>query len=177
MKRCIVQTKGDFVLLNTTGEAIESHRPTVVAMTSFVETRLQKDELKVFARHLPREATDEEFREFLKESENDVELAVNSFCAKFGINPDGENLDVELENEDKTLDADTKDQKDEDSDVKEDDEKGEGSEENEDNSEAEDTGTEGEGKGEQQEQEEVQPVGGPQANKPPQPETFSSNLG
>jgi len=91
--KCIVETTGMFLLVNTNGEEVRATRPSVVTNTNFIETRLQKEQLKILARGLPDSATDAEFKEFLKASPDDVKLAVASFCGKFGLTIDGDKAD------------------------------------------------------------------------------------
>lgn len=90
--KCIVETSGDFGLLNTNKDFIEAHRPTVTEFTSFVEERIGNGEVSLLARGLPDEALDADFVTFFNEAEGDTPLAVESFCAALGVNTTGQEL-------------------------------------------------------------------------------------
>lgn len=100
--KCIVETTGRFMLLNTTSEEIPSQRPSVTTMTPFVDVRINKKELKVLARNLPRKANDADFKEVLVAMEGNKKAAVAAYAAEFGLTIDGEPLDeVEVSQEEK----------------------------------------------------------------------------
>ena len=106
VKKCIVEPVGPFTLLNTTGETIHHHRPSVTTMTSFIEERLYDGVLKVKARNLPFEASDDAFKECLKACEGKKNMAIMAFCSEFGLNPQGESLeDLEVDIIDEAPDA------------------------------------------------------------------------
>lgn len=88
--KSIVETTGNFGLLNTNGDYIEATRPSVTKSTIFIEQRLVRGDLKVLAKDLPKEAEDADFVKFLEDSKGDVKLAVEAFCATFGRNAAGE---------------------------------------------------------------------------------------
>ena len=91
--KCIVETTGSFMLLNSTLEEIPSERPSVTTMGSFVDIRINKKELKVFARNLPRKASDEDFKKVLDIMDGKVKPAVEAYCAELGVTIDGEARD------------------------------------------------------------------------------------
>jgi len=98
--KCIVETTGSFMLLNTTMEAIPSQRPCVTTMNTFVNIAINEKKLKVLARNLPRKASDTEFLEGYIALEKDGKQAAAAYCAEFGLTIDGEPLDdVEVETE------------------------------------------------------------------------------
>jgi len=91
-KKCIVETTGSFMLLNSTGEEINANRPSVVVHTDFVDEQQtsRPKQLNILASGLPLDATDAEFEKFLKDSNDDEALAIESFCAAHGVDIKGE---------------------------------------------------------------------------------------
>ena len=87
--KILAETTGPFMLqdLGFQMQVIPSHRPAVVQSTSFIQTRIASSQIKVLG-ELVQEATDEEFKEFIRESIKDdvidMPLAVASFLSKFG---------------------------------------------------------------------------------------------
>lgn len=88
--KCIVETTGKFSLISGNGDHIKDDRPSVVSNNSFIESRMYRGDLRILAKNLPPEASDVEFYEFYIECKKNTELAVNSYCAKFGLNTQGE---------------------------------------------------------------------------------------
>lgn len=88
--KCIVETTGNFGLINTNGEYIESYRPTVTKQTIFIEQKLVRGDLKVLAKALPKDANDADFLKFYEDSKKSVPLSVEAYCATFGRNAAGE---------------------------------------------------------------------------------------
>ena len=86
--KCIVKTTGNFGLIQF-GEKISAFRPSVVTRSSFVENRIALGQLKlVIGDFLPDAATDEEFAQYWKETEDykgkDREVfAAESYLSKF----------------------------------------------------------------------------------------------
>jgi membrane protein involved in colicin uptake len=95
----IVETTGSFMLLNSNREEIDSNRPSVVTHTPFVDIRINKKELKVLARNLPKEASDDDFFEVFVEMERDAKAAVEAYCAELGVTIDGDERDDITETE------------------------------------------------------------------------------
>lgn len=91
--KCIVETRGDFTMLNVTGETIHSHRPTLVIMTPFIEEAIHEKKLRSLATSIPAKAEDNDFRQVYLDSKKDKELAVKSFCAAHGVDVQGDPLD------------------------------------------------------------------------------------
>lgn len=80
----LVETTGQFMLVDPAQvEVIEADRPSVVSSTSFVQQRVSLGQIKILA-ELKDDASDMEFRDFVRESEGDMPLAVESFLSKFG---------------------------------------------------------------------------------------------
>jgi hypothetical protein len=106
--------------MNSDGAEISAHRACVATMTTFIDLRINSKELKVLGRNLPKEADDVEFYKVLKEITEDdgfkatneqLRMAVASYCATLGVTPDGEPVDTEGyyvkdEDEGKTEDED-----------------------------------------------------------------------
>lgn len=92
--KVIVETTGKFGLLNTDGVHISARRPSVAKYNNFVEAKIAEGLLKLFAKGLPDEASDEDFGQLLKEVEKDVKVAVVSYCSLFGIDPAGDKISV-----------------------------------------------------------------------------------
>lgn len=63
------------------GQALQSHRPSVIEMSGFVHQRIALGQIVKVA-DLPDEATEAEFSEFWEASEN-RELAISSYLSKF----------------------------------------------------------------------------------------------
>lgn len=87
--KCIVETKGDLSLLTPTFEDIKHDRPTVVPHSTFIDVKLNEGQLKILARDLPKEASDEDFKQVYKELESDTKQAVAAYCSEFGKDPTG----------------------------------------------------------------------------------------
>ena len=104
--KCIVETTGEFMLLNIpTMEEIPADRPAVVFLTPFIDVRINRKELKVLARDLPKHASDEDFAEVFNTMKDDKKAAVAAFCAEYGIDVEGNKLDemeVEVKEEELT---------------------------------------------------------------------------
>lgn len=82
--KALVETDGDFMLFNaTTLEVVESHRPSIIAEGYFLQAQLGLGHIRVLQTGLPEETTDAEWAEWLKASDDNVELAVASFLARF----------------------------------------------------------------------------------------------
>jgi hypothetical protein len=82
------------MLLNMpTYEEIPSQRASVTSQTPFVDTKINKKEVKILARGLPRQASDADFKEVLMEMEGDEKAAAAAYCAEFGLTIDGEELE------------------------------------------------------------------------------------
>ena len=101
--KCIVETTGDFMLLNSTFEEISAQRACVTTMTPFVDIRINKKELRVLARNLPRNANDEDFNVVLNAMKDEdanyctaeqSKDAAAAYCAEFGLDVDGQDLEA-----------------------------------------------------------------------------------
>lgn len=80
----LVETKGHFMLIDpVSGQEIPAQRPAVVEFTSFFQHRTAMDQIRILAEDLEDSATDEAFVDTLKESEGDVDLAVEAFKSEF----------------------------------------------------------------------------------------------
>lgn len=80
--KMLAETKGDFMFLDlSVGQRINSHRPSVVVVTDFLNARIGLGHIIKVA-DVPDEATDEEFEAYWKESE-DRNLALAAFLSKF----------------------------------------------------------------------------------------------
>lgn len=93
MNKCVVITTGDFGLLSPLREAIRAHgQMTVVYDSPFVASQLADKKLQLVAKNLPPEASDDELMRCLKESKGKADLALNAFCALYGVKLDGSEL-------------------------------------------------------------------------------------
>jgi hypothetical protein len=82
--KILAHTTGAFMLVDsTTGDEIAPFRPSVIRRSSFIDTRVKLKQIVVVS-ELTEDATDAQFVQFLKESDNDIELAMQSFVAAFG---------------------------------------------------------------------------------------------
>lgn len=95
--KCIVKTAKNYTLLNTSKETIPHGRPSVTTMTPFVENKMHEPArtLRVLASGLPMEANDKEFVSFWNAAERNEELAVKAYCAKFGLDTEGNPIEIE----------------------------------------------------------------------------------
>ena len=85
MKRLLIETTGDFMLVDYGAGAveIEAHRPTVVESTNFVQDRISRDQIAVLG-EVNADATDAAFIETLANSK-DIQMAVDAFLAEFPL--------------------------------------------------------------------------------------------
>lgn len=96
--KVIVKPVGAFMYINAPyGEEIRHNRPSVATHGPFIDTLIARGDLKIFARGLPMKATDAEFFTAYIEAEKDEKLAIEAFCAEFGLSPDGDNIETEAE--------------------------------------------------------------------------------
>lgn len=87
--KVIAQTTTEIMLLDpVTREIISCDRPYVVTYTPFFEARTGKGEIRILTNGLPDGAIDEEFVNFLKDSDGDVELAVAAFVSTMKPEPE-----------------------------------------------------------------------------------------
>lgn len=90
MTKVIVQTTGQFGLLNSNGEVIHADRPTVTRHTQFVDHEVGNNQLEVLVKGLPDTACDADLQAVLKDcmDEKDktlnVELAVEAYVSTLG---------------------------------------------------------------------------------------------
>lgn len=83
MTKILVETTGSFQLINgRTGDRIRFDRPTVVVSDGFTDGQLSHGTIKILIPELADEVTDEDWVEWLKASDGDIELAVSSFGSK-----------------------------------------------------------------------------------------------
>lgn len=80
--KAIVKTTGEFSLLESYTRDFVTDKPCVVTWTQFFEARTGNGQLKVLASRLPDTASDEEFQQYLNESENE-DLAVAAFISQY----------------------------------------------------------------------------------------------
>lgn len=94
--KCIVETTGSFMFINTDLSEIQHNRPSVTGHSAFIDLRLNNKELKILARNLPHKASDVEFAKALKAAKGKVSLAVSAYCAELGVDTEGEAIEVEI---------------------------------------------------------------------------------
>ena len=86
-KKIIIETIGSFMYVDVNnGFVIPSHRPCVAELTTFIESRIADDKIKLLSAGytLPKEANDDDFLTFLKESKGNNELAITSYISSLG---------------------------------------------------------------------------------------------
>lgn len=83
------------------GETIEAHRACVVVYSSFVDHRVARGDLRVFASGLPKNASDDDFMKTVAECEGNFPMAVEAYCAELGVDTKGEPIDHEKKPESK----------------------------------------------------------------------------
>lgn len=90
--KILAQTKGEFLLFDTaTSQEIPHNRPAVVDRSHFFDARIAIGQIQVLHPELKDSATDEEFKKYLKESDGDIDLAVESFLSAFAVQPEPKN--------------------------------------------------------------------------------------
>lgn len=96
MPKFLVETKGPYQLVDFghRHQVVQSHRPSVVEQTAFIQTRVALAQLHVLG-ELDVEATDEEFAKYWSESE-DSALAVDSFLSAFKLDTPSEKVTQKL---------------------------------------------------------------------------------
>ena len=119
--KCIVETAGKFMLVNSNGEEISSRRPSVATFTPFIDSRILKKDLRCLATDLPMGAEDEDFNEVYQEMIKGLKpchdpedpkydkyqkalrkkgkAAVDSYCSTLGKDRLGEEVEVEDDTE------------------------------------------------------------------------------
>jgi hypothetical protein len=86
-KKIIIETIGSFMYVDVNnGFVIPSHRPCVADLTTFIESRIADDKIKLLSAGytLPKEANDADFLTFLTESKGNTELAISSYISSLG---------------------------------------------------------------------------------------------
>lgn len=86
MIKILAETKGAFQLndmAHHAGQRLRSHRPGVVENTHFIQDRIGRGQIRVISELKP-EATDSDFVGYVKESDGDMQLAIDAFLAEFG---------------------------------------------------------------------------------------------
>ncbi|MGO4302251.1 hypothetical protein [Cupriavidus sp. RAF12] len=81
MSKSIVETTGSFELVEP-NQSVPYNRPAVVEQTHFLTVRQELGQVRVLAVGLDKEATDVEFAQYLKDSE-DQTLAIAAFAEKY----------------------------------------------------------------------------------------------
>lgn len=93
--KLLVKTTGSFMFVDpNNGAEVSPTRASVVSNTGFIQERVARGELKVLCNTLRDESTDKEFQHFYDESSGDTQLAIDSFIAAYGQEPE---VDVERE--------------------------------------------------------------------------------
>lgn len=83
--KAIVETVGSFEYVDlATGSLAEGHRPSVVQMSPFIQTKINDGKIKLILGDLPKEANNKDFLTFWKESGGDIDLASQSYASTFG---------------------------------------------------------------------------------------------
>lgn len=85
----------DQILLTSKFEEVTSYKPSLVINDDFLQAKIQDGVVMTLAIGIPFEATNDEFMEYLKESEGDIDLAVDSFCSLYKIRPTGKIISAE----------------------------------------------------------------------------------
>lgn len=79
----LVETTGQFELVDfENGTIIQADRPTVVVPTTFTSARAALGQVRFLA-NLKDEATDEEFAEYVKQTPDDIDFAIEAFKSAF----------------------------------------------------------------------------------------------
>lgn len=84
MKIIIISANPKHGLLNGQ-EWVAGHRPAVTTHTPLLEQRMAKGDFKLLIGNLSDEATDAELVEFLKNSDQDRELALAAFESRYSL--------------------------------------------------------------------------------------------
>lgn len=84
MKKLLVETTGEFELVDFNRQEIPYFRPSVVVETGFVSHRAAVGQVRILHTELEDDVTDADFAGFWESCEGDYDLAVASFIAAFG---------------------------------------------------------------------------------------------
>lgn len=84
MSKSLIETTGQFQLVDELHQVARANRPTVVELSNFFQTRAFVGQIKMIAA-LKDEATDAEFAKYWAEAEGDRDLAIQSFLSGFGV--------------------------------------------------------------------------------------------
>lgn len=84
--KVICETTGDFMLVDysNNGQTVHAGEINVVEVTPFINSRAMIGQLR-FLGEVNDEATDAELQKFIKEADDDVDLAIASFLSTFGL--------------------------------------------------------------------------------------------
>lgn len=84
MAKILIETTGEFMLTDmSNGQTIQSHRPSVVERTSFVDARSALGQIVKLA-DVPDEATDTDFAGYWTDA-GQADLAISSFLSQFEV--------------------------------------------------------------------------------------------
>lgn len=84
MMKVLAETKGDYQLYDfSTGGMVAAHRPSVVSMSTFLQDRVGREQVRIFG-ELKSEASDDDFKTLFDEADGNKQFAVDAFLAEFG---------------------------------------------------------------------------------------------
>lgn len=80
----IVETTGDFGIVDGYRRAsVPKNRPAVMYESALIRQQIDIGQLRVLARDLPDDASDEDFKKFWEGSDGKADLAIASFMSQF----------------------------------------------------------------------------------------------
>ena len=84
--KVLVETTSNIMLLDpNTGDAIDDVVPTLTVWTAFLEARAGLGQVRVLHRGFTEDATNDEWLEYLKACEGKLDMAIQSFVSKYGL--------------------------------------------------------------------------------------------
>ena len=81
--KLLAETTGEFLLHDlSTGQTLQSSRPSVIARSGFIDARIALSQITKIA-DVPDQASDEDFADYWATSEGDRDLAIASYLSTF----------------------------------------------------------------------------------------------
>lgn len=98
MAKLLVETTGSFMLVDPyTSDVIYADGQSVVESSQFIQARASIGQVKVLLGDLSKDATTEEWKEYLKSSDRNMKLALASFASTYGPQDEPEEVGPSFE--------------------------------------------------------------------------------
>lgn len=84
--KVLLETTSNILLLDpNTGDVIDDTVPTLTVWTAFLEQRTGLGQIRVLHRGFKPETTNEDWLDYLKSSNGNLDLAIAAFVSEFGL--------------------------------------------------------------------------------------------